>query len=117
MYIGTLVSCVRWLSFEDKGWTLRNRIEWPILIVTLLVYTCLTAYLSIYLKMTLDVMFGRSLNPTLFSLLVRASGGPFLDMVQADLLLQQAIIADIARIIADGVVVNFCLSTARMTLC
>jgi hypothetical protein len=61
-------------------------------------------------------MLGRLPNQILMDVLVRGLGG-LPDMVQADLLLQQPILANTAKIITDAVLVNFCLLTPQMTLC
>ncbi|KAF9450649.1 hypothetical protein P691DRAFT_773734 [Macrolepiota fuliginosa MF-IS2] len=36
-YFATLLSCIRWLLFTDRGWEWRKVIDWPIVIVTFLI--------------------------------------------------------------------------------
>lgn len=47
LYASTLLICLRWLLFVDEGWKLRTtrNINWPIVIVTLLILACNLAYL------------------------------------------------------------------------
>jgi hypothetical protein len=74
IYIGTLGSCFRWLVYEDEGWKLRKEVTWPILLVTLFVCTCLTAYLSFSLQITLGAMFNRPHSHILVCMLVCTLG-------------------------------------------
>ena len=59
IYIATLISCLRWLLFEDEGWELRKKVKWPILTVTLLVWASMTADLAILLSMAIDMLFAQ----------------------------------------------------------
>ncbi|KAJ3569095.1 hypothetical protein NP233_g5280 [Leucocoprinus birnbaumii] len=47
LYAVTLLICLRWLLFVDEGWRLRKgrSINWPIIIVALLILACNLAYL------------------------------------------------------------------------
>ncbi|KIJ24880.1 hypothetical protein M422DRAFT_274244 [Sphaerobolus stellatus SS14] len=40
LYLPTLFRCLRWLLWTDEGWKLRKKIDWTILIVTLLIAAC-----------------------------------------------------------------------------
>ncbi|KIJ24879.1 hypothetical protein M422DRAFT_274243 [Sphaerobolus stellatus SS14] len=41
LYLPTLFHCLRWLLWTDEGWKLRKKIDWTILIVTLLIAACI----------------------------------------------------------------------------
>ena len=77
IYVATLVSCLRWLLYEDEGWKLRKKVVRPILAVTLLVFACLTAYLSISFQVTSFILFNTPHNEILGCSVVRPFGKGF----------------------------------------
>ena len=52
VYISTLIHCLRWLIFADEGWKYRTRINWPMLIVTIVVSILST--IALVLNVTLE---------------------------------------------------------------
>ena len=60
-YVATLVHCLRWLLFDDEGWKMREKINWGMLIITILVFLFSTANLGISLQMTIGFFLGSDL--------------------------------------------------------
>ncbi|PFH48433.1 hypothetical protein AMATHDRAFT_5783 [Amanita thiersii Skay4041] len=52
-YLCTVLYCIRWLVFADQGWTIRQRIDRPMLAITLLLCLLSTADLGVSLVYTL----------------------------------------------------------------
>jgi hypothetical protein len=52
-YMASLVHCLRWLVYDDEGWTMRKKINWGMLIITIVVFLFTAANLGISLQMTL----------------------------------------------------------------
>jgi len=53
LYLATLAHCLRWLLFDDDGWSHRNAkdINWRMLIITVVIFLFSTA--SLFLGLTL----------------------------------------------------------------
>ena len=54
IYVTTLVHCLRWLLLDDEGWTLRRRMSWFILIISILLFLFSTADLALSLKLLIS---------------------------------------------------------------
>ena len=50
LYVATLVHCLRWLLYDDKGWSHRNDVKWPMLITTLVIFLFYTGSLLLDLR-------------------------------------------------------------------
>ena len=50
MYATTFVHCLRWLLFDDEGWKLRQRINWSLLVASILLFLLSTTDLALTLK-------------------------------------------------------------------
>ena len=57
IYVTTLAHCFRWLLLDDEGWKLRQRINWPMLITSILLFLLLTTDLALALKFLIDFDF------------------------------------------------------------
>jgi hypothetical protein len=53
LYVATLVHCLRWLLYNDKDWSYRKDINWPMLAVTVVIFLLSTASLGLLLKLVL----------------------------------------------------------------
>ncbi|KAM6499532.1 hypothetical protein JOM56_005040 [Amanita muscaria] len=54
LYVTTLVHCLRWLFYDDKGWKLREKINWAMATITVLVFMFFTIDLALTLQITID---------------------------------------------------------------
>ena len=54
IYITTLAHCLRWLLLDDEGWNLRQRINWFMLTISIVLFLLLTTDLSLKLKFLID---------------------------------------------------------------
>ena len=61
LYIGTLSHCLRWLLYDDKGWSYRKNISWAMLTVTVVIFLLSTGSLAVMFKSVL-VVEGIQLN-------------------------------------------------------
>ncbi len=52
-YFATFLLCLRWLVFSDDGGSLRKRINWPFLIITVVLFAFTMTEFSISLQSTL----------------------------------------------------------------
>ena len=43
LYVATLVHCLRWLLFDDEGWSHRKDINWPMLTTAVAIFLFTTA--------------------------------------------------------------------------
>ena len=50
IYVTTLAHCLRWLLLDDEGWTLRRKINWSMLTISVLLFPLLTTTLAFVLK-------------------------------------------------------------------
>ena len=50
LYLVSLAHCLRWLVIADEGWKWRKKINWPFLIITILVFTLTTIGFAIIVK-------------------------------------------------------------------
>jgi hypothetical protein len=50
LYVATLAHCLRWLLFDDDGWSHRKDINWRMLIITVIIFLFSTA--SLFLAFT-----------------------------------------------------------------
>ncbi|KAM6492146.1 hypothetical protein JOM56_011870 [Amanita muscaria] len=46
LYLAGFVHCVRWLLFEDEGWRARKKVNWTLVIATLLIFFFATVWFS-----------------------------------------------------------------------
>ncbi|PFH45017.1 hypothetical protein AMATHDRAFT_72070 [Amanita thiersii Skay4041] len=58
LYLATLMHAVRWLAFADEGWVLRKfrAINWPMLVITTLIFLMMTADLGLSFHVILYVI-------------------------------------------------------------
>jgi hypothetical protein len=45
LYLATLAHCLRWLLFDDEGWSRRKDINWRMLVIAVVIFLFSTAYL------------------------------------------------------------------------
>ena len=45
LYIATLSHCLRWLLYDDEGWSPRKRVSWAMLTVTVVIFLLSTGSL------------------------------------------------------------------------
>ena len=50
IYVTTLAHCLRWLLLDDGGWKLRKKINWSMLIISILLFLLSTTDLALTLK-------------------------------------------------------------------
>ena len=46
LYVGTLAHCLRWLLFDDEGWSHRKNVNWAMLTVTIFIFLLSTGSLA-----------------------------------------------------------------------
>jgi hypothetical protein len=62
-YVASFLLCLRWLVFSDKGGTLRKGINWPLLIITIVLFALSSTVFIIVLSSTVFyISKGRSIN-------------------------------------------------------
>ncbi|KAF8330642.1 hypothetical protein F5887DRAFT_999715 [Amanita rubescens] len=63
-YLTSFLMCLRWLVLSDDGGSLRKRINWPIFIITVVLFSLCVTELSISLHVTLLISEGHGIgNP------------------------------------------------------
>ncbi|KIL60222.1 hypothetical protein M378DRAFT_130805 [Amanita muscaria Koide BX008] len=58
LYIATFGVYLRWLLFADEGWKLRKPLDWPMLIVAILIFTSSTMWLGAFARLTMGFVRG-----------------------------------------------------------
>jgi len=58
LYITTFIHCLRWLIFADEGWKYRERINWPMLIATIIAFIFSSIALGLSVAMEFHVLRG-----------------------------------------------------------
>ncbi|KAM6499094.1 hypothetical protein JOM56_004602 [Amanita muscaria] len=53
LYLASLVHCLRWLIFNDQGWTPRRHINWFMLSTTIIIFSLLTIDFGLELRMAI----------------------------------------------------------------
>ncbi|KIL63676.1 hypothetical protein M378DRAFT_11952 [Amanita muscaria Koide BX008] len=89
-YVTTLVHCLRWLFYDDKGWKLREKINWAMATITVLVFM----FFTIDLALTLQITVGSLEN----------WGKPLLDRINVVTIM----IENITILIVDAVLIHRC---------
>ncbi|KIJ41913.1 hypothetical protein M422DRAFT_780142 [Sphaerobolus stellatus SS14] len=54
IYLTTFVRCLRWLVWADEGWKLRKKINWTMLIITLLISGCIFTNMVVFLQSRME---------------------------------------------------------------
>ncbi|KIL56988.1 hypothetical protein M378DRAFT_16570 [Amanita muscaria Koide BX008] len=57
-YIATLLLCIRWLLYDDEGWSLRKRVSWPMVVVATIIFLFSTTSLGTSLWRTIAAIIG-----------------------------------------------------------
>jgi len=74
LYFASLLHCLRWLVFADEGWKWREKVNRPMLIITILVFALTTLEFAVIVKWELYYVRGDTLyfqNPGEQLLMVR----------------------------------------------
>ena len=51
MYVTTFAHCLRWLLLDDEGWKIRRRINWSMLIISILLFLLSTTALALTIQL------------------------------------------------------------------
>lgn len=103
-YFATFLLCLRWLVFSDDGGTLRKRINWPFLIITVILFAFAVTEFSISFQSMLLAFEGENIGFYLIVLNVSDSR-KFNPRHQVELSLQ-GVIDMLSYIITDSVLVR-----------
>ena len=52
LYVGTSVHCLRWLLFDDNDWNIREKINWTMLTIGIVLFILMTINLWTALQLT-----------------------------------------------------------------
>jgi hypothetical protein len=103
-YFASFLVCVRWLVFSDDGGTLRKGINWPLLVIAVILFAFSITDLSISLQATLLISEGRGNGRMHTSELVTVSNLTII-IVNCKLNSLQYFVELLAPIITDSVLV------------
>lgn len=68
VYLASFLLCLRWLTFSDDGGNLRKGINWPFLIIAIVIFAFSVTDSAIYLQSIIWVSEGRS--PTMYMTII-----------------------------------------------
>ncbi|KAF8712011.1 hypothetical protein AX14_013161 [Amanita brunnescens Koide BX004] len=71
VYLASFLLCLRWLTFSDDGGNLRKGINWPFLIIAIVIFAFSVTDSAIYLQSIIWVSEGRS--PTMYMTIINFS--------------------------------------------
>lgn len=54
LYVGTLSHCLRWLLYDDEGWSYRKNINWPMLAIAFIIFLFSAGSLVMVLQIVLE---------------------------------------------------------------